>query len=110
MQEILDIAGKLAEAIAKTDRYIALRDAEQAVRKDEEAGKLLGDFNAKTIAILEKEHQMQPVEPEEKRELATLKEQVAGNALLQALNKAQADYSEMMDKVNRTIFEKLEVR
>ncbi|MHC4599157.1 MAG: YlbF/YmcA family competence regulator [Planctomycetota bacterium] len=110
MQEILDNAKRLAESIAKSERYMALRDAEQAVKKDEEAGKLLGEFNAKTLAILEKEHKLQPVEPEDKRELATLKERVAGNALLQALNKAQADYSEMMDQVNRTLFEKLEVR
>ena len=110
MQEIMDIAKRLAEAIGKSERYIALRNAEKSVKKNEEAGKLLGEFNAKTLAILEKEHKMTPVEPEEKRELATLKERVAGNALLQALNKAQADYSEMMDKVNRTLFDELEVR
>ncbi|MHC4778699.1 MAG: YlbF/YmcA family competence regulator [Planctomycetota bacterium] len=110
MEEILAIAERLAEAIGKSDKFIALRDAEQAVRGDEEANGLLENFNKTTISILQKEQNLQPIEPEEKMELANLKENVAANSLLQDLNKAQADYSEMMDKVNRAIFAKLETR
>lgn len=110
MDEVVEIAKKLAEAIAKSDRYLALRSAEKSVKEDKEASGLLQDFNTATLAILEKEQKLQPIEPDEKVKLAGLREKVAENAQLQALNKAQADYSEMMDLVNRALFAELEVR
>jgi cell fate (sporulation/competence/biofilm development) regulator YlbF (YheA/YmcA/DUF963 family) len=110
MEEVVEIAKKLAEAIAKSERYNSLRNAEKAVKDDAEASGLLEAFNKATLSILEKEQKMEPVEPDEKVKLADLKEKVAGNTRLQELQKAQVDYSEMMDKVNRALFEELEIR
>jgi cell fate (sporulation/competence/biofilm development) regulator YlbF (YheA/YmcA/DUF963 family) len=108
MDEVIEIAGRLAEAIARNERYAALRSAEKAVQDDADARSLLEAFNEKTMAIVKKEQEMKPVEPSEKREIAALKERIASNETLQALSKAQVDYSEMMNRVNRILFEKLE--
>ncbi|MHC5037715.1 MAG: YlbF/YmcA family competence regulator [Planctomycetota bacterium] len=110
MRDLLEIAEELAEAISKDGRYTQLREAEKAVEGDAESKGLLETFNQKTMAILEKERSLTPVEPEEKRALIELREKIAANPLLQTLNKCQADYSAMMDQINRTLFKKLEVR
>jgi len=110
MDDVIRIATSLAEAIAKSGRYTALRKAEKAVESEAEAKALLDDFNKKTMAVLEKEQAMKPVEPEEKREIVALKEKIASNPALQDLSKAQVEYSEMMNKVNQVLFERLDVK
>ena len=110
LQEIQELAEKLGDAIARNPRFLALRDAEKAVDADPSAKELLKKYNEKTMAILQKEDSLLPVEPEEKRDLMKLRADVARNGILQALNKAQADYSEMMNRVNRSVFDKLGVK
>jgi cell fate (sporulation/competence/biofilm development) regulator YlbF (YheA/YmcA/DUF963 family) len=110
LEEIQELAGKLGDALARNARFLALRAAEKAVAEDPEAKELLRKFNEKTLEIVRKEDSLQPIEPEEKRDLVALRTAVARNAKLQALNKAQADYSEMMNRVNRAIFDRLGVK
>ncbi|MCU0722327.1 MAG: YlbF family regulator [Planctomycetes bacterium] len=110
LDEIQELAERLGGAISRNPRFLALRDAEKAVEGDPEARDLLKQYNEKTLEILRKEEALTPVEPEEKREHLRLRTAVARNAKLQALNKAQADYSEMMNRVNRSVFEKLGVK
>ena len=103
MDDILEIAEKLAAAIRSNSRFGKLREAEKAVDADSATKKLLAEYNEITMAILRKEQDMKPIEPEEKRKLLDLKEKVVANTLLQSLSRAQADFSEMMNKVNRTL-------
>jgi len=109
IEDIRALAEKLGEAIARNPRFLALREAEKAIEADAEAKSLLKALNEKTLEILRKEESLKPVEPEEKRELSNLRSSVARNENLQKLQKAQADYSEMMNRVNRSLFDKLGV-
>ena len=105
IEDIRALAEKLGEAIARNPRFLALREAEKAIEADAEAKSLLKALNEKTLEILRKEESLKPVEPEEKRELSNLRSSVARNENLQKLQKAQADYSEMMNRVNRSLFD-----
>ncbi len=109
MDDILKTAEHLADAISKHEKFLALRKAEQDVRGNASSKDLLERLNTLTMSLAQKEHQLQPIEPEEKQALAKVKEQVAADDRLQALTEAQADYSEMMNKINKILFEKLGV-
>ena len=103
MQDILAKAGELASAIKKSSPYKALMDAQQQLDGNEPVRKLMADFDEYSRKIREKEKALQPVEVEEKRKVQQLREQMQSNALVQALLRAQADYAQLMAKVNETI-------
>ena len=107
MDEILEIAEKLASAIRSNSRFENLRSAEKAVDADAATRQLLSQYNEVTLSIIRKEHEQKPIEPDEKRKLVDLKEKVVSCPLLQDLSRAQADFSEMMNKVNRTLQSRL---
>jgi len=103
MDEVLELATKLSRAIARSSRFTDLREAEKAVMADEEAvGKVRAREELLT-KLAEKERKVEPIEPEEKRELAALDEFVKTNEKLAALSKAQADFQEMLNLVNARI-------
>ena len=103
MDEIRKLASDLGRMIAKHERFLKLRAAEDAAGKDAETDKLLDSYEKQQQKLVELESKQQPIEPEDKKELQRLSEAVHGNAHLQNLARAQADYMELMNMVNRTI-------
>ncbi len=108
MERLLALAEKLGKLIAETDRYKALKSAEAAMRADAKAEESLKALREIETMIAGKERDMKPIEVEDKRKLASLREQVHSSETLQRLAKAQADYLEMMNRVNHAIRQALE--
>jgi cell fate (sporulation/competence/biofilm development) regulator YlbF (YheA/YmcA/DUF963 family) len=109
MERVIVLAERLGQAIAETERFVRLREAEKAVRASAEARKALDDCEAYQRVLARKEAERRPIEPEEKHRLADLEATVHGNATLQDLARAQADYMEMMNRVNQAIRARLDV-
>ena len=107
MEEILRMARELGRAIAAHRFYRTLREAEAAVAVDEEAKRLAEEFNRQQEKILRLSEERKPIEPEDKRRLADLQQQVAGNELLKRLQAAQVDFRHLMDGVDEAIREAL---
>jgi len=103
MDEVLELSAKLSKAIARSTRFADLRSAEKTVMADEDAVKKVKARDELLTRLAEKERKVEPIEPEEKRELAELDEFVKTNEKLAALSKAQADFQEMLNLVNREI-------
>ena len=103
MQDILDVAGKLGEAIAQSPQFKRLRDAEEKVRQNADARKHSEDFNAIAVKLARLEQERKPIEPEDKREFQRLQEAVRDDEVLQEHLAAQADYVDVMRQVNETI-------
>ncbi len=103
MDEILDLAAQLGKGIAATARFKALRAAEGAIEADAEARQLLKEADAQKARLADLAARGQPIEPEDKREMERLNEGLSGNEKLHALVRAQADYLELMNKVNEAI-------
>ena len=108
MDPVTEKAKELAAAITSDPRTAALREARAALAKDPEAASLQERYHhvVQQIADLERAHQ--PVEPPLKREAATLGEQVRRSPVLQALLRAHADFTDLMDSVTRTIGEAMD--
>ena len=110
MEEILKLATGLGEAILQHPRFMELRRAEGEVLGDQETKTLLENFNKERVRLLKLEREGMPIEPAVKKNLKDLEEKVKESQKLQALLNAQADYSELINKVNEMIFNKLAVK
>ena len=107
MQDVMAKAELLGRAVANSDRFKALREAEAAIEADEEVKNFSMQLEEHAEKIRKLEESNSPIEPEDKRKFAELQEKVRSCEKLQNLARAQADYAEMMAKVNQRIQERL---
>jgi cell fate (sporulation/competence/biofilm development) regulator YlbF (YheA/YmcA/DUF963 family) len=103
MDEVLELATKLSNALARSQRFLTLREAEKAVMDDKETVEKVQARDELIAKLAEKERKVEPIEPEEKRELAGLDEFVKTHPGLATLSRAQADFQEMLNLVNQRI-------
>jgi len=103
MEEILELASKLGAAIANHNRYKMFKEAEEQLKKDDEAREISEELEkqSRKIHVLEKD--LKPVEVEDKKKLQQLKEKAASNQSIQNFLKVQIDYVELMTKANKRI-------
>ena len=101
---ITEQAKRLGELIRTHPRYVRLRETDAAVRADKTATDALESYNKAATEIARKEAATQPVEVAEKQELERLHNAVAANEAIKAFTLAQADYAELMRRMNDTIF------
>jgi cell fate (sporulation/competence/biofilm development) regulator YlbF (YheA/YmcA/DUF963 family) len=107
MENILELAEKLGRAIAAHERFQALREAERNVTANEAANRAQTELEKHMNHIGELEANGKPVEVADKRKMEQLQNEFRSQPALQQLVKAQADYFEMMNKVNETIVSRL---
>jgi cell fate (sporulation/competence/biofilm development) regulator YlbF (YheA/YmcA/DUF963 family) len=103
MEEIIKKALDLGQSLAASERFTLLRAAEDAVEKDADTCKVLDAANAHRDHLTKMVADQKPIEPADKHEMERLSTAVSSNEKLQALAQAQADYMEMMNKVNEAI-------
>jgi cell fate (sporulation/competence/biofilm development) regulator YlbF (YheA/YmcA/DUF963 family) len=102
---ILELAGKLGEAIRQHPRYLKLRHADELVRADKAATEALDAYNKTASELSKKERMGQPIEVEEKRRLQQFHERVAANDTIKSFMRTHADYAELMRKMNDAIMQ-----
>ena len=103
--KIVSEAGKLGELISETSASRAFLVHREKLDGDKEAMGIVVDYQKQLQKIAELERGGNPVEPEDKHELTALQQKVASNETLKGWMKAQADFSELMGKVNKAIAE-----
>jgi len=103
MDEIVGKARQLALAIRESEVYKALVAAEKKLSENEDVRKLMENYDRQSRKIHEKETALKPVEVDDKRKLQQLHERMQSEPLVQELLRAQADYAQMMAKVNEAI-------
>ncbi|KHE93817.1 hypothetical protein S225a_17780 [Candidatus Brocadiaceae bacterium S225] len=103
MEEILEIASKLGAAIANHNRYKMFKEAEEQLKKDDEAKGISEELEKQSRKIHELEKNLQPVAVVDTKKLRQLKEKVASNQSIQNFLKVQTDYVELMTKANKRI-------
>jgi cell fate (sporulation/competence/biofilm development) regulator YlbF (YheA/YmcA/DUF963 family) len=103
MKEILDLAEKLGAMIAESERYMALKECEESVETDKEAKALFDDYLEHNNRLAGLEASASPIEPEDKKKLAAAREKLLACAKAQELMRRQADFAELMNRVNGRI-------
>ncbi|MDP6096263.1 MAG: YlbF family regulator [Gammaproteobacteria bacterium] len=105
LDNIVTEAGKLGKLIAASAASKVFMQMQKMVEADSQAVQLVEDYQRQVQKIAELESHAKPIEPEDKHQLTELQQNMASNETLKSWMKAQADFSEMMSKVNKAILE-----
>ena len=106
MREVMNKAQELAEAILDSEIYRKMKDQENAVRKDPEAAKALGDMIEKRqrVETVLSSADMDPNElAQASREMEEAEQRMNGNAMIKELKDRRKDFQTMMDNVNKIL-------
>ena len=103
-EDVMRLARELGGAIRKHERYLKLRQADDRVRADKSATDALSAYNKAAEEVGRKEQAGHPIEVEDKRRLQHLHEIVAANEAVKSFMVSQADYAELMRRMNDAIF------
>jgi len=103
MQEIIADATALGKKIADHPRSKAFFEAARAVAADPAAQKLLKDYQQTAEKLHALEAAGKPLEPDDKRKLAAAQAELVSNEKLKMMLRTQADYLELMNRVQAAI-------
>ena len=106
MREVMNKAQELAEAILDSEVYRKMKEQENAVRKDPEAAKALGDMieKRKKVETVLSSASMDPDElAQASREMEEAEQRMNDNGMIQELKNRRKDFQTMMDNVNRIL-------
>ncbi|MFH1732099.1 MAG: YlbF family regulator [Planctomycetota bacterium] len=107
MKDIIETAEKLGKQITASDRFKAVEAARNEIEGDDALQADMKALNEVSDRIAQLEKQVKPVEPDDKRRLRELQEKVTGHPKLQKLARAEADFAELMNRVNSAIHAEL---
>ena len=108
MDEVVELAKQLGQAVARHPHYIALREAEEAAEADPEAKTLVEELGRQQEKMMRLSRDRKPIEPDDKRNLADLQRRLMGNDKLKKAQAAQVNFKHLMDTLNRAIYDALE--
>ena len=106
MREVMMKAQELAEAILSSETYQKMKQQENAVRRDPEAAKVLGDMIEKRNRVenILSAADMDPNElAEASREMEEAEQRMNDNEMIKTLKEYRKDFQTMMDNVNRIL-------
>jgi len=108
MDQLIAMARRLGQEIARHERTTLLKKAQDEVDADPETKRLVEQYHQQVEKIHFLEQQQKPVEVDDKHKLAHLEQQISIHPQLANLTRRQADFVEMMHKIKETIDRELQ--
>ena len=105
MEDIIAQARELGKKIAGHERTKSFMTAAKAVAEDKDAQAVLKNYQENIEKIRSLEAAGKPIEVDDKKKMQQAETAVAGNDKLKQMMKHQADYLEMMHRINSAIDE-----
>lgn len=106
MEQVLNQAEQLAEAILESEEYIRMRLAEQAAMRDEQAAQAIATYNERRSAVenlLTSSDLDHEALAEAGKQLEEAQKAIDDNALIHTMREASDAFSHMMQQVNKII-------
>lgn len=103
MEDVIAQVEKLAATILANERTTAFRDAAAALEADAPARQLQEDYTVAIEDIRGREAKGQPIEPEAKRTMAAMADQIRKSPVLQRFLRANMEFTQLMDAVQQTL-------
>lgn len=108
MDAIIELAERLGKAIAESPQAKALREAQDALEKDEQVSGWVRSYREQGEKMARLEQENKPIEVEDKQKLRQLQEQLVANDEVKELTSAQVEYVDLMRQVNQALGAKLQ--
>ena len=106
--ELLHIAHSLGIALSKTEAWQEVQTARENLMRDSDAYQLLARYQDSAIKIERKTQDGLSITQAEIDNMSSIEEQLAGNALIVALQEAQEKFNQLMQSVYSTLDQALE--
>ena len=106
MREVMTKAQELAEAVLNSDIYQKMKQQENAVKRDPDAAKALGNMIEKRNRVenILSSADMDPKDlAEASREMEEAEEQMNQNEMIRQLRTYRTDFQTMMDNINQIL-------
>lgn len=101
--EILEKAEVLAAAIAQSSELKELRTSEEAMLADEQAKKIIEDFNQEQQRVFTLQSEGQELTEEDKNGINEMEQKVASHPLIAVYLQSQDRFTQMLDSVNSVL-------
>lgn len=105
MDDIIAQARELGKKIAGHERTKSFMASAKAVAEDKDAQAILKAYQELVELVRSREAAGKPIEVDDKKKIQTAEMAIAGNDKLKKMMKHQADYLEMMHRINSAIDE-----
>ena len=99
--EMMDLATKLGEMVAKHPAIEKYKEAQKALSADASATQMLQEFEQKAQVLMRNEQMGQPVTQQERQSLETMQQSIASNIKVKAFSIAQTDMTDLLRKVSQ---------
>lgn len=97
---IYDTANQLERDLRETDQYKALLEAYEAIKADEDANAVLGEFQALQQALYQKQQTGVEITEEEALEAQNVSGKMSENELTMELMNKERDLNELLNEIN----------
>ncbi|RGI29742.1 MULTISPECIES: YlbF family regulator [Enterococcaceae] len=102
---IYDSANQIEREIRQMDEFLALSDAFDAVKENEEAFELFKAFQELQMTLQQKQMQGEEFSDEDAKQAQEMAEKVQGEALIQDLMQKEQAFSMIVNDLNRIIMQ-----
>ena len=102
-KQIMDMAEQLGKLAAQHPAIGAYNQAQKSLAEDADAGRLLNEFNRQIMTLSRQEESGMPVSDAQRHQLEGLQAQLASHLKVQALNRAQVEFVDLLRRVSDTI-------
>jgi cell fate (sporulation/competence/biofilm development) regulator YlbF (YheA/YmcA/DUF963 family) len=103
MEKIFELAKELGEALAAHPVGKKYQEAKGILDGDEAAKKIIQEYEQMASRLGQKERQGQPIEPEDKRNIAALQGKIASSTSVKKWMEAQVEYLNLLRQVNELV-------
>lgn len=101
--DILEKAEVLAAAIAQSSELKELRTSEEAMLADEQAKKIIEDFNQEQQRVFTLQSEGQELTEEDKNGIDEMEQKVASHPLIAVYLQSQDRFTQLLDSVNSVL-------
>ena len=102
-KQIMDMAEQLGKLASQHPAVDAYKQAQKGLAEDADAGRLLNEFNRQIMNLSRQEESGMPVSDAHRHQLEMLQTQLASHIKVQALNRAQVEFVDILRRVSDTI-------
>lgn len=100
---ILEKAHELGQEIANSKELADMKNAELMMLQNEEAKKIIEDFNKKQHRYMEIQRQGQELTPSQKEDVQKIEETMLDQPLIYNFFKAQQNFERVLEEINNII-------
>jgi cell fate (sporulation/competence/biofilm development) regulator YlbF (YheA/YmcA/DUF963 family) len=100
--EIMSLAEKIGQLLKDHPSVIKYKAAQEALAKDPDAARIMGDFNRMLEALGRQEQQGMSISDAQRQSLEAMQSKIVSHIKIKALNLAEVEFYDLLRKISQT--------